>query len=273
MFKTRIVLTGGLGNQMFQYAMALKLRLQGKSAIIDTSFYDFVEMHNGYELERVFGIQEKVIKKKGLYLYFLRYLNKYHPSLLVTYDLLTYNQENLKSPKLYMIGNWQDERYFKDVRDKVCDKFVFKHIDAKNQLIANEMTTLNSVSIHLRRGDYASFGMTLVGADYYKKAIEKIKILIDNAQFYIFSDDLDEANKMAQAMSIKYKLIGHNKGKDSYKDMFLMTQCKHNIIANSSFSWWGAWLNNNKGKHVVAPKTWIESCSNLKPQAEDWILL
>ena len=105
------------------------------------------------------------------------------------------------------------------------------------------------------------------------KAIDKINSLVENPYYYIFSDDPNEANKMAQTMAIKYKLIDHNKGKESYKDMFLMSQCKHNIIANSTFSWWGAWLNENEGKIVISPIYWDKNDLMFKPQPEDWISL
>lgn len=273
MKKKIIVFSGGLGNQMFQYAMALKLRLLGRKVNIDTSLYNLTKMHNGYELDRVFGIEESQVCRRGVHLFLLRILAKYHLPLFAVYDNLTYNPHVIESNNCYMFGYWQDERYFIDIKEEVCQKFIFKNIDERSLLIAKEMSEVNSVSVHFRRGDYISYGMTIVEIDYYRKAIDKINSLVENPYYYIFSDDPNEANKMAQTMAIKYKLIDHNKGKESYKDMFLMSQCKHNIIANSTFSWWGAWLNENEGKIVISPIYWDKNDLMFKPQPEDWISL
>lgn len=262
----QLIFSGGLGNQMFQYAMLLSLRHHGLSVRIDTSLYRYVKMHNGYELNRVFGIEEKSIDKGGLHLLWLRFLNKYKPSIIYSKDNLHFNYKVLDKPCRYIEGYWQSELYFEVISQQVKDAFVFQNIDSMNAAYADTMRNCESVSLHIRRGDYASYGMTIIGKDYYEKAVAIMKDKLGKVRFFIFSDDEVEARKIADEMGIDYQIMNHNSGSDSYKDMYLMSQCKHNIIANSSFSWWGAWLNNNPQKIVIAPKrltdinckSWIE---------------
>ena len=268
-----IIVAGGLGNQMFQYALALSLRFLGYDVTLDTSTYDFLKMHNGYELDRVFGIKESVIHKQGFHMFWLRFLARFKPKGLYFGDYCEFNEEVLLSPSRYINGCWQDERYFSSIADSVRCAFVFDQIDDANSQIAEEMQRIQSVSIHIRRGDYSVSGMTIIGKDYYQRAIEYITNVIGNAFFYVFSDDDNVARDIVNGLDIRYRIISHNRGEDSYKDMYLMTQCKHNIIANSSFSWWGAWLNNNQDKIVIAPKVWDNKITIFKPQAEGWILV
>jgi hypothetical protein len=137
--------------------------------------------------------------------------------------------------------------------------FVFKNIDQRNRLIATEMQGLNAVSIHIRRGDYVKNEL-YNGActlDYYRKAIDAISMRINDARFYLFSDDEQWAQDFLKILSIQAVVIHWNKKADSYRDMYLMSQCKHHIIANSTFSWWGAWLNKNPQKTVIAPAIWF----------------
>lgn len=268
-----LILSGGLGNQMFQYAMVLALRKRGVVVSMDTSMYGYLSMHNGYELERVFGITETVTNRQGLHIYWLRLLNKYKPHWLCIADTNLYDESVFKVNSNYLIGYWQDERYFKNVEKEIRHSFVFQNIDEKNLKLAVEMTSCNSVSIHIRRGDYASSNMTLLSDGYYEKAVSYMKRKVQSPVYYIFSDDKNEAKRIADQCGISYRLIDHNNGDNSYKDMYLMSQCKHNIIANSSFSWWGAWLNSNVEKIIVAPMVWIERRPEIKPQCEDWFLI
>ena len=272
--KNRLIITGGLGNQMFEYAFLLALRNKGLKVIMDTSYYDYVKMHNGFELERVFGIKECSVDKQGLHILWLRFLNKFRPKCLYMADDMTFTLDSINKPRKYLWGYWQDERYFKEIDGVVRNAFQFHNIDGYNQAVAQEIAKKCSVSLHVRRGDYAEFGMNIIGDEYYSKAIEHIRAYAgEDPYFYIFSDDADAAEGIAEKMKIRYSLISHNRGDDSYKDMYLMSKCKHNIIANSSFSWWGAWLNNNKGKIVLAPNIWDAKKLFFKPQCGNWILI
>jgi len=268
----KMIALGGLGNQMFQYAFVIALRELGKKVQLDLSMYNSIVMHNGYELDRVFGIKENTVCKKGIHLYLLRILNKFKPASIATFDNFIFDEEALLTPKTFIWGFWQDERYFKKVNNQVRNAFSFKDIDDFNMSIAHEMKNKNSVSLHIRRGDYAEYGMSFVDESYYRNAVKIISEKVQNPEYYIFSDDEKEAERIGRVLGISYRMINHNKGLESYKDMYLMSQCKYNIIANSSFSWWGAWLNNNPNKLVVAPRIWEKKRPQFKPQAMNWIL-
>lgn len=262
----KIIISGGLGNQMFQYALYLALKERGRKVKLDTSLYSFVEMHNGYELERCFGVNEALVKYSKVHLFFLRVILKIKSGMFLYEDNLKYNNEVFSTKCRYLSGSWQSEKYFKQIEDIIRKSFIFKDIDKSNLSIAEEIRSYNSVSLHIRRGDYLgnSIYSGVCTEEYYSKAIDEIITncsLTDNIKFYIFSDDKIFANQFIQKVKYPTELIEHNKGIDSYKDMFLMSQCRHNIIANSSFSWWGAWLNSNPDKIVVAPKRWFGVCS------------
>ena len=138
------------------------------------------------------------------------------------------------------------------------------------------MKRYNSVSIHVRRGDYLNgyYYETLgkiCDIAYYQRAIGTIKERVDNPHFYIFSDDPDYVTENLTIENATF--VNFNRGNDSWQDMYLMSQCKHNIIANSTFSWWGAWLNNNPQKVVVAPSHWFANMDNDEIVLPEWIRL
>lgn len=257
-----LIVRGGLGNQMFQYALYLQLLKMGKEVTLDLSPFIDGNMHNGFELQKIFTLNGHSPRFTNCkYLNYVRRIlsiggkpGRRH-GLIYFEGAMKYGiYKDVFTTKAPIIeGYFQSEEYFPDVEEEVRQSFRFLNIDEKNKEIATEMRTRNSVSIHIRRGDYIACGMKIMGLEYYKKAIERIKSLVDSPYFYIFSDDATEADNIARQCSIAYTLINHNTGIDSYKDMYLMSNCKHNIIANSSFSWWGAWLNANPQKIVVSP--------------------
>ena len=106
--KRKLILTGGLGNQMFEYAFLQALRSKGHRIVIDISYYDFFKMHNGYELDRVFGVEEQLINRQGLHIFWLRFLHRFRPKNIYTDDNLVYNPEIIHNPKKYIWGYWQD---------------------------------------------------------------------------------------------------------------------------------------------------------------------
>lgn len=267
---------GGLGNQMFQYAFYLSKLNNGCRVVPDISLFRSDKkhlMHNGFELEGIFKLNHSVVFHSSWFSQqLIKIALKFKLDFLITKDNVFWGyQEKLqKSTKLHLHGYWQSEQYFLNVANNVREEFVFKNIDQNNLAIAKEMKdclNFTSVSLHVRRGDYASYNMKLLGRDYYERAIEYIKSKVDNPRFYIFSDDMDAATDIVKKLNVAFTPIMINSGVDSYKDMFLMSQCKHNIIANSSFSWWGAWLNTNNDKIVVAP-SWGKDFN-----CEDWVII
>ena len=257
-----IILSGGLGNQMFQYALNLSLKDKGRNVVLDNSLFSHVKMHNGFELERCFGVNEPLIQGGKLHVFYLRILLKLKPKKLLYQDTLMYNENVFTTRCKYISGYWQSEKYFSQIENKIRTTFEFKNIDAQNRNLAKEINSQNSVSLHIRRGDYLGNNIYsgVCTEEYYRKAI---KIITEknsqdkNLKFYIFSDDKKYATEFINKLNYPARLIDFNNGSDSYKDMYLMSQCRHNIIANSSFSWWGAWLNNYSDKIVVAPRKWF----------------
>jgi Glycosyl transferase family 11 len=175
---------------------------------------------------------------------------------------------------IYLDGYWQSEQYFAQYADKIREDFTFKlQLSNQNAVITKQISQENSVSLHVRRGDYVTNSKNafigVCSLDYYQTAVEQIKMQVDKPVFFIFSDDINWV-KDNLSLDDKAVLISHNLGSESYNDMRLMSLCSHNIIANSSFSWWGAWLNANPNKIVIAPKQWFASKlddSDLVPSA------
>lgn len=166
----------------------------------------------------------------------------------------------------YVIGNFQSEKYFSAIQDEIRKDFQFKiPLEKENEQWKNKIENFSSVSLHIRRGDYLSIAKNVskfaqLSLQYYYDAIKYISAKIDNPIFFIFSDD-SEWVKANLKTDFQTHFIDSNKGKNSYCDMQLMSYCKHNIIANSTFSWWGAWLNNNQDKMVIAPNAWFADIS------------
>ncbi len=278
---------------MFQYAAGRSLSiLHNCPLLLDTSDFDGYLLHNGFELDHVFDISAKIAKKENLES-LLGW--QYHKKIrrFIKHDKLKiirksnyivephFNHwKNLSqiSPPYYLDGYWQSELYFNDVIDTIRRDFIFKEsLTGKNKELSEKIDETNSVSIHIRRGDYLNNKNKKIhcicSLQYYQASINKILEKINNPTFFIFSDDIEWSRKnLTTDFDTTY--ISHNIGKTSYNDMNLMSLCKNNIIANSSFSWWGAWLNSNQNKIVIAPKKWFsvkKNTTNLYPSL--WIVI
>jgi hypothetical protein len=287
-----IKVIGGLGNQMFQYAfyLSIKQHFPTENVLIDNSLFASYSLHNGFELPNVFNVvpeyaDTKNIKKLS------RYSSNYYISRILRHILPQKKTEYIESvyflfdPKVfykkfdaYYDGYWQNENYFNQIENKVRRNFIFKkELDKRNQNLVNLIQKENSVSIHIRRGDYVNhkiFG-GICDLNYYKNAIRFICEKIDQPVFYIFSNNIEWCNENLATL-LKghcYSFVNWNNSTNSYIDMQLMSNCKYNIIANSSFSWWAAWLNNYKGKIVIAPQKWAHVKYADKIQLSTWILI
>jgi hypothetical protein len=272
-------LIGGLGNQMFQYAAGRALSLHiNKRLIVDVQDFNQYKLHNGYELERTFNINNKAslhqlesvlgkwrsntyIRKKISTKKSLSFLTG--SKMIVEPQTSYWNNLFDVNDNAYLVGYWQTEKYFKSIENVIRSDFTFAPPISK---INFEWATLikrsNSVSIHIRRGDIASNHEALAfhglcSIEYYERAICYMQNNIENPIFYVFSDDISWVKKSLDFGSSDYHFVDNNIGKESYNDMRLMSLCRHNIIANSSFSWWGAWLNNNDNKLVITPEKWF----------------
>lgn len=254
----RIILLGGLGNQMFQYAFFYSMRHKSCATMLDASLYNVVNMHNGFELPYVFKIADFFESKKWLHLKFLRFLLHFNPKYLIYNERGGYDMTIFSQKALYIKGYFQTSKYFEEYKDELINIFQFRNISKKNEKIAAEMQCVESVSLHIRRGDYIGLDRysNICTEDYYRKAISFVNRNCSNPHFYIFSNDSIWSENFAKKLGVSYEIVGHNTGKDSYQDMYLMSQCKHNIVANSSFSWWGAYLNRHADSIIIAPQKW-----------------
>lgn len=268
---------GGLGNQMFQYAAGRALSLaRGVPLRLDAQDFEGYALHNGFELHRIFGFDAQVASRKDVRqvlgwrsldplrrkLFHPRFLKLRGGSLFV--DSLSnqrYNLADMPDP-CYLMGNWQSERYFAHIADTIRVDFAFKALPSgRNAELAGLMGKTTAVSLHVRRGDIAANPTSLAvhglcSLDYYQRAIEYVTAKVGNPEFVIFSDDMAWVRENLY-VGYPCHYVDHNKGLESYNDMSLMSMCRHHIIANSSFSWWGAWLNPNPEKIVVAPQRWF----------------
>ena len=273
---------GGIGNQMFQYAAGRSLAIHLNDYYkLDLNDFDRYSLHHGYELKRVFDVpvepttSDELKSVLGLRRLSLvkKILRRKQFSILRGRKFIVEPHFNFwpkffsLNPGSYLHGYWQSEQYFKSIEEVIRVDFSFKKpLTGKNLLLANQIDTSNAISLHIRRGDYVTDSktssiMSVCGGDYYERAVSYIGNQISNPVFYVFSDDMDWVR---QSVRIDHPsvYIDHNKGLDSYIDMQLMSLCKHHVIANSSFSWWGAWLNPSAEKIVVAPKVWFRNGNN-----------
>jgi hypothetical protein len=168
---------------------------------------------------------------------------------------------------VYLDGYWQTEKYFEDIEEIIKNDFTVKtEPDEKNRELLNQIKNCNAVAVHIRRGDYVMDPQTesILGScslDYYRRCVEIIAKRISDPHFFVFSDD-PKWTKENIEIDFPTTYIYHNGPNKGYEDLRLMSHCKHFIIANSSFSWWGAWLSDNSDKIVVAPKSWFRKEDN-----------
>ena len=291
-----IILQGGLGNQMFQYAAAKALASRLNTNVrLDLSVFKIHHNKNWcrpYELDSIFDVDAShfyslsLVKKiwiAVLYEYRYKPLGKWLKKFFHVFDSSTQSidQWHQCQDNTTLWGYFGSEAYFKDKRNEILEVFRFKNIlDEKNKAVAELIQNTNSVSVHIRRGDYLNEVNSKVFVSltpkWYHEAIRKVKEKAENAHFFFFSDDMDWVRDTFGDIN-NATFVDWNSGADSYKDMQLMSLCKHNIIPNSTFSWWGAWLNTNPNKMVIAPAVfYVNEKSNdsyRQNMPKEWILL
>lgn len=270
---------GGLGNQMFQYAMYLFLKKQyPKSNVkIDIDSYKYVRYHTGFDLKRVFDVsfpnydlKEQYSKWNALY-YKIKVNLKKHFCLLNILGIKSFNGDvpyinktlfRLNDNKYnFLYGTWETDCYMSYIESEIREKYVFPtFLLAKNIEAQKEMESVNSVSIHIRRGDYLnSKFVDLTQTKYYSDALEYVKEKIgDNIKLFIFSDDIDWCRSNLEYGNLPCVFIDWNKGDFSYEDMHLMALCKCNILANSTFSWWAGYLNMTETPLIICPRQYYK---------------
>ena len=293
MIITRLI--GGLGNQLFQYAAGRRLaQVHGTELKMDVSGFG----DRGYPTVRhyelsPFGIKQAFataseLKKFTPHCSMMSRIfkrssqrNMQLPEVYIKQEHFHFEPRILELPDgVYLDGYWQSERYFTDVADLIrADLTITTPVDGRNLELMEQINSCNAVSVHVRRGDYVSDEHTaayhgVCSLDYYHNAIQHVVEAIENPVLFMFSDDPDwvRANLIT---SYPATIVDHNGSKHCVEDLRLMSACRNHILANSSFSWWGAWLNANPDKIVVAPKRWFNESSidtsDLVPQ--QWLRL
>ncbi len=270
-----VEVTGGLGNQMFQYALCRKLQSLGKEVKLDLSFYRTKQILRRFELYDVFRVPFETASKREIYHLKGYTSNASRLERVVTTRLhrethvysedldAGFQSAVLEMDDVYLSGYWQNELYFKDIRKKILEDFRFSEMLTKQYPeLLQEMWSENSVSIHIRRGDYldpvnSRLYSGICTIDYYQRSIQYMQENLQNPKFYFFTDDPQwvKQNLYKDGMTI----VEHQKEDPDYVDMFLMSQCKAHIIANSTFSWWGAWLDSKEGRIVISPTKWLNN--------------
>ena len=267
-----VSLVDGLGNQMCQYAFGVFLSKLGKNVKVDPRWY---RQSNSYRKELLSSFELlnsvpfcsktessifKSIKEEG---------NK---------DKFNYDTDWKKfNYELNLFGYWQDYRYVKDNEKDLQIAFKLKHsLNDENLKILDKILNTNSVMIHVRRGDYFKYPerYSILDKDYYLKAISIIKDKVDNPYFFCFGEDQEWIKNNLLLNNDEYTCISNNlsKEEDCVFDLELMKNCKHQIIANSTFSWWSAILNENKEKIIISPANWGDSFVKTINN-EEWITI
>lgn len=271
-------LIGGLGNQMFQYALGRHLAEKHHALLkLDISGFETYTLHK-YALG-TFNIQESFASpqeiksltrlKAGILKKIIRRIAGGPPLLAASHVIeqrrFHFSPDILELPdNIYLEGSWQSEKYFSAIADVIRREFTVKsHQTGKDKELAEQITAHESVSLHIRRADYISNPHTqqihgVCDMAYYSQCIEQLSQKVNAPHFFIFSDDPEWACANMK-LHYQYTIVDHNKADKNYEDLRLMSLCKYHIIANSTFSWWGAWLSPYGQKIVFAPQRWLKS--------------
>jgi hypothetical protein len=291
-------LSGGLGNQMFQYAFGKYLaeKFQTELILDVRSFQDQRRIDTSgvavrrYELD-CFDINPKFFTERDQRFFFPtnQFFSKaiHKMERLLRTKILLYEPHYGFNPLMvdraikdtYLHGYWQSHLYFEPIKDLIRRDFTFLLPENRNREIEQKIRQSNSVSIHVRRGDYVNSQIVnLVHGSttmfYYKQAIDLVSLQMDNVSWFVFSDDIRWCKEAFSSLS-NVVFVSDKLNASSYYEMYLMSQCKHNVIANSTFSWWGAWLNGNPDKMAMMPNQWFtnRTSEELRLIPQDWIVL
>lgn len=266
--------SGGLGNQMFQYAFARTLKSRGANVLLHWHPHCSKSSHNGFELDRVFEsdlTREIPLANHNFYNFIKsRFLRKI--KIFREVNEMKFQPHFLETKSGYLDGYWQTEKYFIDIASDIRNDFLFKQINgSRNQDLLEQIKNKVTCSVHVRRGDYVNHPkLGGICESYYLGAIDYLKSNCeDDPRFVVFSDDIPYCKETFSDWNLTY--CDWNEGYDSWMDLALMRHCKHHIIANSSFSWWGAWLSNKNGT-VVAPKKWSRKYTQVQHECpREWV--
>ena len=277
--KTRMIivrLKGGLGNQMFQYALGRALQhRRGDDLRLDATYLlgDSVfkwDVPRAYDLD-VFQIQPalayipRLLRRGGLSVSEAEAVPRsqafveekefgFHPEVL---DLTAVN--------LYLDGYWQSECYFAGIQDQIREEFQFRTpLSPAGRAMAQSIASVNSVCVNVRRGDYITSessrnALGFIGEDYYRRGVDWIKARVSDPHLFINSDDMPWCRERLRFDLPTTYLDERYAGWKFGEQLQLMTMCKHFLIPNSTFAWWAAWLAGHPGKLVACPRRWFRN--------------
>lgn len=286
-------MAGGLANRMFQYCMSLYLRRKGYEVYVDNNYKATKWKMEDIDWERIFpnakilqASNSLIFNYGGGYDCFSKIRRHYLSFTASVYEMPNAfyipSEEDLERSQ-YLIGIYQSAEMIDEIKDLVVTDFIFsKFTDKSNSDLEREMRGCNSVAIHVRKGKDYLIRPNYLGTcpmEYYLQAIEYLRKFVKNPRFYVFTDNQEWVK--TNFKGIDYHLVDNNPsiGWGNHFDMQLMSCCKHNIIANSTYSWWGAYLNENPEKIVIGPKYWfnadMDRYKNLqnKTLSKDWVAL
>jgi len=290
-----VKLIGGLGNQLFQYAAGRRLAsIHNAELKLDVSGFKTYKLH-AYSLNHfhITALEASDVEIEALKDPEPRSLVGKITERFKQYGLASRNPHYIKEPKsgldttilnlpdnVHLDGYWQSEKYFKDIEAVIRREYTLRYpLTEKSQEVAKKIKKIESaVAIHVRRADYINSSNQQIyetlGSCYYKKALEIITEKISSPSFFIFSDDIIWARENFK-LNFPTTFMDFNGVGRNYEDLHLMSLCKHQIIANSSFSWWGAWLNENKNKTVIAPEFWLRGVEAIEEERypTNWITI
>ena len=271
----------GLGNQMFQYAFARALKEKGLDVRLDLDrSYDEAfgkkRKHNArFNSVQNFRITLPRIDvcKYGRYFYLRRgncverfffNFSSYGLGKYKFYEEVSAEYSDVWSQisgECYIKGWFQSEKYFKDIREILLKEFVPREKIKISKQLRYAIDDRESVALHVRRGDFVKIGQT-IGLEYYTEAVALMKKKYNNPIFLVFSDDIEWTKRN---LGIDGRCVYVDGDFKDYEELFVMSRCRSNIIANSTFSWWAAWLNSNGDKYVIAPNKWAKGQENIIP--------
>lgn len=269
MTDTKIIrICGGLGNQMFQYAFGVAIKNQGNFVLYDTSWFGEKRSKNTtprkLELTHFTGNLPVASASKMRHVSGIYWGRIKIPKFIRPFFSHIYREKTEKNSVCYMdfmnvkgnaffAGTFAHPSYFNAYRKEILEAFTLKTpLTQPNKEMFKKIKSCQAVSIHIRRGDYVKLGW-VCGLDFYYNAIAQIKGQVKNPHFFIFSDDISWARENLKTTDA-HTFVDINDGDTGYFDMELMKNCQHNIIANSTFSWWAAYLNENPDKIVIEPQ-------------------
>lgn len=289
-----VKLYGGLGNQMFQYALGRHLaELRGDTLKLDISFFKDYDLHK-YSLSPLNIIENIATPEEserleytrtGLLSRLIRWASGMRSEKTPAYhqekNLYLFDPQILKlDGDIYLDGYWQNGRYLKGIEEVLYKEFTPRSEQVgRNRELAEMIASSNSVNLHIRRGDYVSDTKTnryhgTCDLDYYHRGAKLMAERVGDPHFFIFSDDKDWVSVNLE-LPYPMTFVDNNDATTDYEDLRLMTQCKNHIIANSTFSWWGAWLSGNEDKVIIGPERWVlrEDFNTSDVLPEGWIRL